>query len=454
MHRATGRASLPPLFILAIWVALATAAVTTCQAATGPELLLKGVEHYDFAEFEQAKATLQQALAAPDMTPALKAKAHTYLGLVCLAQGDEKAALEAFRAARREDPSYRPDPRRLPPRALRLFAQAGGGSPAPPPPPPTVTTTPPPPPPAARPKALPRRGYVVDVSGKEITIDLGRKQGVKRGDRFQVFEIKTLIHPVTGERLVKKIKVAILKVVAVEDQISTARAIVRHAPIKPGQRLAKLKRTPAPKPKPSSKAKPRPKPAAKPPVPPAAKTKLGWLRVAVWPAVSLWEGDIDPKKVSAQAIARALNRQRGLKLQAFAVTPPQVARIKKALGFKPEEVLLESGVSLRGLASLLTGEGKAEDVVESRLKPSEVLMIREVTRRLGAKALLLWGFEEQGAEDQVYFSYNLHLQGKDRPLARDTIPYVKDVLPGNYLEVMLKGIREGLARWRRGGKKD
>lgn len=122
--------------------------------------------------------------------------------------------------------------------ARRLLAQAERT----PPPPPTLpapagATS------AASAKALPKRGYVVEVKGSEVVIDLGKEQGIKTGDRFQVMRSKVVKHPVTGKHLTWRQAVAIIQVKETQDQLSIAATISggKGRPA-PGDRLRPLKR--------------------------------------------------------------------------------------------------------------------------------------------------------------------------------------------------------------------
>ncbi len=133
------------LAALLMCLALVLAAACPAWAGKGRQLLAQGVEHYEFAEFKAASASLDKALATGELGPREQAQAHLYLGLVALAQGDEQKGAASFAQAKRLDPGLQLDPGRFPPKAVRMFASAG--QPAKPP----ATEPPAPAPPAGRP---------------------------------------------------------------------------------------------------------------------------------------------------------------------------------------------------------------------------------------------------------------------------------------------------------------
>ena len=383
------------LALLALGLVLVAAA--PLWAASGPELLQKGVEHYEYAEFEQAARTLQQALAAPGLTPALRAKANAYLGLVELVQGREQGALKFFSAAKAADPGFKPDQRRFPPRAQKLFQQATAAPPAAAPPPkpkePKAKKA------RAKKPTRPMRGYVVDVSGEEVVLDMGRRQGVKAGDRFEAFVVKTLRHPVTHKRLVKRTRRGVVKVVEVEQDLASARVISGKGRIKPGQRIAKL----------SSPAKDKP------------TRRVKGRRLVVLPPLS---GEDPAEGITARAAAKALNRIKGLPYRAVTLTPAQLKKIEK-MGFDPQDYLFRPGLSLRSLSSFFSGKDKKKGIMDACLKPGEVALLKEIFQALGARAMLIWRLEyppaDDNAENKADLVCNLHLYGKDEPAVRKLV---------------------------------
>ncbi len=79
---------------------------------------------------------------------------------------------------------------------------------------------------------FPLEGYVVNKKGNSVTIDLGKRAGVKRGMRFIVFKEGNVIkHPKTGEVLeVENIRTGILEIDAIRDNIATAKIIQEETP--------------------------------------------------------------------------------------------------------------------------------------------------------------------------------------------------------------------------------
>ncbi len=71
-------------------------------------------------------------------------------------------------------------------------------------------------------KNFPLEGYIVSRSGKKVSIDLGRRAGVKEGMEFLVYKEGNVIkHPKTGEVLdVEQIETGKVKVVSVRGKIS------------------------------------------------------------------------------------------------------------------------------------------------------------------------------------------------------------------------------------------
>ncbi len=79
---------------------------------------------------------------------------------------------------------------------------------------------------------FPLEGYVVNKKEGSVTIDLGKRAGVKPGMRFIVFKEGNVIkHPKTGEVLeVENIKTGILEIDTIRDNIATAKIIQEEAP--------------------------------------------------------------------------------------------------------------------------------------------------------------------------------------------------------------------------------
>ncbi|MFH1060310.1 MAG: hypothetical protein V1797_16730, partial [Pseudomonadota bacterium] len=118
----------------AICCCLAVGLAAAALAADGPRLLRQGEEHYQFAEWDQARQVFSQALATGNLSPAQRARAYFHLGLVAEAQGDAGAAAARFSQAKAADPGWAPDPAQFPPSAVAQFHQAGPATPSPAPP--------------------------------------------------------------------------------------------------------------------------------------------------------------------------------------------------------------------------------------------------------------------------------------------------------------------------------
>lgn len=71
-------------------------------------------------------------------------------------------------------------------------------------------------------EAFPPLGYVVQINGKDVVVDLGSEAGLKKGDTLEVVEEgEQIIHPVTGEVLSAPLKViGELKVVSTSPQVA------------------------------------------------------------------------------------------------------------------------------------------------------------------------------------------------------------------------------------------
>lgn len=161
-------------------------------------------------------------------------------------------------------------------------------------------------------KNFPLEGYVVKRSGKKVTIDLGRRAGVKQGMEFSVYREGSIIkHPRTGEVLdVEQIETGRVKIDSVLGKISQATIVEEkeEKSINYGQ-LVKSIRGPltpipepvvaksAPRPKPKAVAKPRPAPK-KPAAPALSATARKYIQ-------QLESGDAAQQRDAAKRIARA-----------------------------------------------------------------------------------------------------------------------------------------------------
>lgn len=70
--------------------------------------------------------------------------------------------------------------------------------------------------------AFPPMGYIVQINDKEVIVDLGSEEGLKKGDQLEVIqEGEQIIHPVTGQIMDAPLKViAKLKVKSTSPQLS------------------------------------------------------------------------------------------------------------------------------------------------------------------------------------------------------------------------------------------
>lgn len=83
-----------------------------------------------------------------------------------------------------------------------------------------------------------RSGYVVEVLGGKVIIDLGKGK-VSAGERFRVVrEGKKLVHPVTGKEIgVLEEEVALVEVKDIKDNFSVAEVVEKKADVKKGDRI-------------------------------------------------------------------------------------------------------------------------------------------------------------------------------------------------------------------------
>ncbi|HKI04291.1 MAG TPA: hypothetical protein VKK31_20105 [Thermoanaerobaculia bacterium] len=74
-------------------------------------------------------------------------------------------------------------------------------------------------------EAFPPLGYIIQIEGKDIVIDLGSEAGLKKGDTLEVVqEGAEIIHPVTGQVLSAPLKVVgELKVVTASAQVANCK---------------------------------------------------------------------------------------------------------------------------------------------------------------------------------------------------------------------------------------
>lgn len=397
-------------------------------AATGPELMLKGVEHYEFAEFEQAGKVLRQALAKGDLSPSLQARAHAYLGLVSMAQGNESAAVTEFKAAKQAYPQFKPDPRRFPPKAVALYEKATG-APAPKPKPKKAKPSPK----KVEPVHVKTKGYVVDVSGDEVVLDLGSKYQVKIGERFEIYKVKTLVHPVTKKKLHKKTTLGTVQVVDVQKELSTAKILTRSGKIAPGQQAAKLPKN----------GKVAEKPSAKPAKAASSNGRISGV-VAIMPPVGSYL-DV-PSGVTARGASRALASVKGFHLKTKVVSAGSSKSLQRRYKFDLEDFLIAPGVSMRGVKGLFTQSNGIKNFLNVKLAAKEVRLLTSVMKRLGVDHLLVWGFRAGVDEDFVQIVATLFRRGQDRPVLVEAGDMWKARIPDEYRTELAKILKDGLAK--------
>lgn len=107
--------------IIAIVVVSALAYCENTYAMTGAEYLVRGIEAYDNADFNQAINEFKSASKSQSITPRLRAISYFYLGMVLLSKGDRTGAQNAFSMAKGSDHSFTLDKTRFPPKVVQLF---------------------------------------------------------------------------------------------------------------------------------------------------------------------------------------------------------------------------------------------------------------------------------------------------------------------------------------------
>jgi hypothetical protein len=81
-------------------------------------------------------------------------------------------------------------------------------------------------------KNFPLEGYIVNITGSKVTIDLGRLAGVKEEMEFSVYkEGKIIKHPKTGAIIdVQRIETGKIKITAVRDKIAEGVVLQEESP--------------------------------------------------------------------------------------------------------------------------------------------------------------------------------------------------------------------------------
>lgn len=89
----------------------------------------------------------------------------------------------------------------------------------------------------------PLEGYIIQIDGKRVYIDLGREQGVQVGQKYAIFKEGRIIkHPVTGKILgVEKHEMGTIRIVSVEHEMAIGEAEGGTATsiLKPGDKVRK-----------------------------------------------------------------------------------------------------------------------------------------------------------------------------------------------------------------------
>jgi len=89
----------------------------------------------------------------------------------------------------------------------------------------------------------PLEGYVIQVDGNKVYIDLGREQGVQPGQKYALFkEGKVIKHPVTGKIMgVERHELGTIKIISVEHEMSIGQAEdgTITSILKPGDKVRK-----------------------------------------------------------------------------------------------------------------------------------------------------------------------------------------------------------------------
>ena len=90
---------------------------------------------------------------------------------------------------------------------------------------------------ASAPAQKPAKGYVLQVAGKLVYLDLGVRDNVRVGDTFEIIRDQDIVHPITGENLGGKAPVGVVKVTQVFEKLSVAEVVS----VIPGATMMKCK---------------------------------------------------------------------------------------------------------------------------------------------------------------------------------------------------------------------
>lgn len=75
------------------------------------------------------------------------------------------------------------------------------------------------------PAPRPVKGYVLQVAGKLVYLDLGMRDNVRVGDTFEIIRDQEIVHPITGENLGGKAPVGVVRVTQVFEKLSIAEVV-------------------------------------------------------------------------------------------------------------------------------------------------------------------------------------------------------------------------------------
>jgi hypothetical protein len=104
------------------WLLLLWLAGSTAHAGSDPSLLQRGIRHYTYGEYGQAIQVLNRA-GQKTRDPKTLAQVYLYLGLSHAVIGAVARAKRCFVTAMTHDPLIRPDPVRIKPDLVSLFAE-------------------------------------------------------------------------------------------------------------------------------------------------------------------------------------------------------------------------------------------------------------------------------------------------------------------------------------------
>ncbi len=168
---------------------------------------------------------------------------------------------------------------------------------------------------------FPLEGFIVQKTAASVTIDMGRRSGIKKGMKFMVFtDGKTIVHPVTGKVLdVEMIKTGMVLIKNVRSNLSEGEVILEYfenaikyghrvrSIYEPKQQITKAVVPTVKKPKAKPKKKKPKKKIAKNPSADSKKAKE-------IKQLFIWLKSDKPKEIrkAARQIAKSYNKHPGL----------------------------------------------------------------------------------------------------------------------------------------------